>query len=241
MRRSRKWPSRPGSTYVIRNRCSISKRKQKTAAPRLITPLKVAVLAAVFSIYQYATTGKISWITTVYESVESRVSGYASRPDAGWRKAADAIEDLGATREAVPTRFDITGKVVRVVDGDTLHVFEGEGVQTRIHLYGIDAPETDQPYYNGARDALALMVAGESVGVTVVDTDWTERTVGTVYLDGKSINLEMVRAGHAWWYRKQAQYDRPLQEAERQASLQKLGLWGNADPVPPWDWKRGKR
>ena len=223
------------SVYNIKN------SKQKTRAPRLITPLNVLVLAVVFSVYQYATTGKISWFSAVYDSVENRVTGYATRPDAGWRKAADAIEDLGAARESAPTKFDINGKVVRVVDGDTVQVFEGKGVQTRIRLYGIDTPEREQPYHGKARDALADMVAGKNVGVSVVDVDSLGRTVGTIYLDGKNINLSMVQGGHAWWYRKYANYDRPLQEAERHARAQKLGLWAGTDPVAPWDWRRRGR
>ena len=216
----------------------ISKANGKTRTPRLFSLQNILICASVFSVYQYATTGKVSWVTTVYESVENRVTGYATRPEAGWRKAADAIEDLGAAREAAPTEFDITGKVVRIVNGDTVHVFEGDGVQTRIDLYGIDAPNRDQDYYTQAGDALAGMIAGEEVGVAVVEHDKSGRAVGTIYLDGKNINRAMVQRGYAWWYRKSARYDRALQEAERYARAQELGLWADPDPVPPWEWRR---
>ncbi len=170
--------------------------------------------------------------------MKNTVTGYATRPEAGWKKAADAIEDLGAAVEAVPTEFDITGKVVRVVDGDTVHVFEGGGVQTKIRLHGIDTPERGQPYYRKATDALAGMIAGQEVGVTVVDTDRYGRTVGVIYLNEQNINLAMVQGGYAWWYQRYAKFDRPLQEAERQARAQKLGLWADSDPVAPWEWRR---
>lgn len=173
--------------------------------------------------------------------MDARITGYAARPEAGWRKAADAIEDLGAAREAAPTEFDIAGKVVRVVNGDTVHVFEGEGVQTKVNLFGIDAPNRNQAYYTQARDALAGMIAGQEVGVALVEHDQSGRTVGTIYLDGKNINRAMVQRGYAWWSRKYAKYDRSLQEAERYARAQKLGLWADTNPVAPWEWSRARQ
>lgn len=180
-------------------------------------------------------------MTTVYQAVEDRVTGYATRPEAGWKQAAEAIEDLGAAREAVPTEFDITGKVVRVVNGDTVHVFEGEGVQTKVRLYGIDAPERDQAYYRQAMDALAGMISGEVVGVAIVEQAQPGGTIGTVYLDGKDINRAMVQRGFAWSDPKSAKYDRPLQEAQRYARAKKLGLWADPDPEPPWEWMSSRK
>ncbi len=196
-------------------------------SPRRSGLLVILLLAAGVSVYQYLTEGHVTWL-----------GEYATRPEAGWRKAANVIEDLGAAREAIPTNFDITGKVVRIVDGDTVHVFEGEGVQTKIRLHGIDTPERAQPYYRTARDALDEMIAGKQVGVQVIDTDRYGRTVGVIYLDGRNINLAMVQGGHAWWYRKYAKYDRALQEAEKEARAASRGLWADPDSVPPWEWRR---
>ena len=116
----------------------------------------------------------------------------------------------------------------------------GDQVKTKIRLYGIDAPERDQAYYRQAKDALAGMTAGQTVGVAVVEQDQYGRTVGTIYLDGKNINRAMVQRGYAWWYRRYAKYNRPLQEAEKYAQAQKLGLWSDPDPIPPWEWRRGR-
>ena len=113
-------------------------------------------------------------------------------------------------------------------------------MQTKIRLYGIDSPEREQAYYRKSKDALAGMIAGETVGVAVVERDQYGRTVGTIYLDGKDINRAMVQRGYAWWYRRHAKYERPLQEAEKYAQSQKLGLWADPDPVPPWEWRRGQ-
>ncbi len=40
----------------------------------------------------------------------------------------------------------LTGKVVRVVDGDTLYVLDANYEQHKIRLAGIDAPERKQAY-----------------------------------------------------------------------------------------------
>ncbi len=38
----------------------------------------------------------------------------------------------------------LTGKVVKVADGDTITVLDSTNTQSRIRLQGIDAPETGQ-------------------------------------------------------------------------------------------------
>jgi endonuclease YncB( thermonuclease family) len=194
-----------------------------------------------YSIYQYSTTGQVTWLTSTFNNVQSTVGGYATRPEAGWRQAADAIESLGAKRESVPKTFDITARVVGVTDGDTVTVLEDGSNKHKIRLHGIDTPERGQPHYRQAKDALADKIAGKAVGIGVVDTDRYGRTVGVIYFEGQNINVAMVREGHAWWYRKYAQYDRQLQDAESQAQSAGLGLWQQADPVPPWEWRRNRR
>ena len=57
-------------------------------------------------------------------------------------------------------------------------------------------------------------------------------------LDGRSINLELVEAGLAWWYEKYAPDDTPLAEAEAKARAEKRGLWADPDAVPPWKWRK---
>ncbi len=47
---------------------------------------------------------------------------------------------------AAPACFadTLTGKVVKVADGDSITVLDSTNTQHRIRLQGIDAPETDQ-------------------------------------------------------------------------------------------------
>ena len=111
-------------------------------------------------------------------------------------------------------------------------------VRSEIRLFGIDSPEWDQPHGEQARDALAGLVSRQQVGLVTVETDGFGRTVATVYMDGRNINLTMVENGHAWWYRRYAPYERHLAEAEQQARQRARGLWSNPDPRPPWEWRR---
>lgn len=63
-----------------------------------------------------------------------------------------------------------------------------------------------------------------------------------VRLNGRDINLELVQAGFAWWYRRYAPNDAALEAAEAKARKAKRGLWQDRQPVPPWEWRlrRGK-
>lgn len=202
--------------------------------------LLIAVLAV--SLYQYASTGQVSWPATVLDRITGTLGDYAGRPDASWRKATDKIEEMGAAREGQPTpEFGLTGRVVRVADGDTISILDKNNTQYKIRLHGIDTPERDQAYGKAAWHALSDLVAGRTVGIVVLGKDTYGRTDGTVYLDDANINLAMVAGGHAWWYRYYAPDNRLLEVTEQQARDAGKGLWANPDPMPPWDWRRQQR
>ena len=57
------------------------------------------------------------------------------------------------------------------------------------------------------------------------------------------MNLKIVRAGLAWWYRKYAQEQSPQDQeryetAEAEARAERSGLWRDPNPLPPWEWRR---
>ena len=53
-----------------------------------------------------------------------------------------------------------TGRVVRIVDGDTYDVLTGD-VRDRVRLLGVDAPEPDQPVGHQAGDSVARLLGPE--------------------------------------------------------------------------------
>jgi len=139
------------------------------------------------------------------------------------------------------TFADFAGKVVAVKDGDTLEVMK-EGVAVRVRLYGIDCPEKGQAFGQRAKQAASDLTFGRTVKVIERDRDRCGRTVGEVIMqDGRSLNRELVRAGLAWWYRHYAKKDAELARLEEAAREAKLGLWADADPVPPWNWRKERR
>ncbi len=143
----------------------------------------------------------------------------------------------------------VEGKVSRVIDGDTLTLLTREGTRLRVRLYGIDAPEVrheempGQPHGEEAKDALAALVLGRIVTVAIVDIDAHRRVVGIVRCSGEEINLEMVRSGHAWAYRRylSAPYASGYIDAEKEARGRRDGLWKQPNPDPPWEFKRRSR
>ena len=129
------------------------------------------------------------------------------------------------------------GRVVKVVDGDTIDVLVGHEPR-RVRLSGIDTPERGQPWAAKAKQALARRVFGKEVRVNDVGTDRYGRTVGEVYADNVCVGCELVREGNAWVYRQYTD-DPVLYELEAQARASHRGLWGlpEAQRVPPWEWR----
>ena len=136
---------------------------------------------------------------------------------------------------------DYPARVVGVSDGDTITVLTPEKKQVKIRLSGIDAPETGQDYGSRAKQAASEPAFGKDVTIRPVDTDRCGRTVADVILpDGRSLNREMVEQGMAWWYREYAHGDQVLERLETTARQEERGLWAQANPIPPRDWRHGK-
>lgn len=95
---------------------------------------------------------------------------------------------------------DIQGKVVRILDGDTLEVLNMKRT-VRVRLADIDAPEKKQAYGRWSTEVLKSLVAGKSVTVSYTQRDRYGHILGQVYApDGLNVNRFMVRAGAAWVY-----------------------------------------
>jgi endonuclease YncB( thermonuclease family) len=220
-----------------------NRRSSKSGRAKRVRQFRIILFLLLgFSLVQYFTTGTVSWPAALYRHISGTLEDYGARPEAGWRRATDVLEDIGAAREGEPIPdFDLTGRVVRIADGDTVSILDRTNTQHKVRLYGIDTPERDQPYGKLAKQVLTHWVDEKNVGVVVVDTDSYGRTVGTLYHEGTNINVAMVSGGHAWWYQHYAPHEYNLAAAEQKARKQGLGLWADPRPVPPWDWRRGQR
>lgn len=131
----------------------------------------------------------------------------------------------------------LTGKVVKVADGDTITVLDSNKVQHRIRLIAIDAPESKQAFGQKSKAHLSAMVFGKTVKVEWTKKDRYKRILGTVLINGINCNEEMLKSGLAWHYRQYSK-DKKLQSLEDKARSNKKGLWVDKKPVPPWEFRR---
>ena len=134
----------------------------------------------------------------------------------------------------------IEGKVVKIADGDTLTLLTSSNQQVKVRLAGIDTPERKQPFGNRAKQALANLAFQKQALIEVEAKDRYGRTVGVVFVDGLNVNAELVKQGMAWVYRKYTD-DKRLYTLESEAKQAKRGLWLDENPIPPWEWRRGRR
>jgi endonuclease YncB( thermonuclease family) len=131
----------------------------------------------------------------------------------------------------------IEGRVIGVHDGDTLTMLVDGNKKIKIRLAQIDAPESSQAFGQKSKQALAKMTFGKDAVIIQETVDRYGRIVGDVFVSGENINEIQVKQGMAWVYRQYA-HDKSLVYAEMLARNNRIGLWSESNPVPPWDFRR---
>lgn len=139
----------------------------------------------------------------------------------------------------VAAAADIEGRVVGIADGDTVTVLR-EREQIKVRLAEIDAPEKAQPFGKRSRQSLAELCFQQPVRVEDKGRDRYGRTIGRVWCAGVDANAEQVRRGMAWVYERYVT-DQALNTLQTRARSAHSGLWADANPVPPWEWRHGAR
>jgi endonuclease YncB( thermonuclease family) len=144
------------------------------------------------------------------------------------------IAALLATLTATPIQAQsVVMGLGRAEDGDTLMVGE-----TKVRLFGIDAPEFDQTCKrNGtqwscgtdAAEALMRLVTGKDVQCVSTGKDQYGRILGSCSVGGTDVNRTMVALGYAVAYRR---YSSDYVSAEQSAKAGKLGLWAGTFEIP---------
>lgn len=137
---------------------------------------------------------------------------------------------------------DFNGKVVKVIDGDTVDILTIKKQKIRVRLLDIDAPESNQAYGNKSKQYLASLIAGKKVFVKSSKKDIYKRTLGTIFLNKVNINAKMVESGYAWAYRyKGVANNKLMVKIEAKAKQSKKGLWKDKKPIAPWDFRRNNK
>lgn len=130
--------------------------------------------------------------------------------------------------------------VVAIADGDTLTARCGDPgayEQVKVRLAEIDAPEKTQPFGNRSRQSLAELCFQQQARISPISTDRYGRTVARVSCRGADANLHQVATGMAWAYTKYLT-DPAIKRAEEDAQGARRGLWQDAAPTAPWEWRK---
>ena len=147
--------------------------------------------------------------------------------------------------DAMPVR------IVRVVDGDTVLVrrkgwwrslFGSPSI--RVRLYGIDAPETNQRFGRKSSRALRRMLAGGGFQMEAMGSDRYGRVLGLIHRGSRyqSVNLAMVSEGWAHAYVRFGGRGLGMDEAERVARENGLGIWERRRAAEhPELWRKRQR
>ncbi len=142
--------------------------------------------------------------------------------------------------------------VVEVARGDIVIVADALKIRHTIRLAGIDAPDLKQAFGKESRQNLNDLLLGRRIAVERRKQDTYGRTVGRVTVapagcatcpPTRDAALLQLEAGLAWWFRDERR-EQPLAEqgyyeyAEFDARNRRLGLWRDAAPIPPWQWRK---
>ena len=140
----------------------------------------------------------------------------------------------------------VEGRVVGVSDGDTITVLDDAKTQRKVRFAGIDAPERGQAFGERSKQSLSALVFQKRVEARCHKKDRYGREVCAVFVSLRDVGLEQIRLGMAWHYKEyqheQTTHDRLVyRDEEESAKARRVGLWKDANPVPPWEWRKSDR
>ena len=137
----------------------------------------------------------------------------------------------------VQSEKTISGKVISVIDGNTIEISAEKNKNDRVVLLGIDCPEMTQAYGEEAKKHLEKWLLHREVVVHIHGKDRFKNYIGVVLLKGlRDVRFDLLEQGLAWSAEKN-----PLPELESvrlQAEKKKRGLWEQKTPTPPWVYRR---
>ncbi|TNB60900.1 thermonuclease family protein [Campylobacter helveticus] len=135
---------------------------------------------------------------------------------------------------------ELTGKVSKVIDGDTIELLVKQedikqSPKIKVRLFGIDAPEKKQAFGKEAKEYLSSLILDKEVILIINDKDKYQRFIGTILLNDKDINKEMVKNGYAWAYES---YSTKYLAQQADAQMFKLGLFKDESAIKPSEFRK---
>jgi endonuclease YncB( thermonuclease family) len=150
---------------------------------------------------------------------------------------------IGAGAHAMERAHEVLhARVVAYGSATTFAVLDPAQKVKRIKLTGIDAPEKKQRFAQQAQ-RLASEHLGTNAIEIAIDAAEERRIHGRVAVDGRDLGLILLEAGLAWCDPADSRHlpaalQTAYTQACAQARSQQRGLWQDAHPVPPWEYRR---
>lgn len=149
-------------------------------------------------------------------------------------------EHVPSVVETLTTSDKTPYKVVGIKDGDTF-VLLIDGKEQTIRLEHIDSPEKRQSFGKRAKQFASNLCFGKEVFLRKSGVDRYRRIIGEIILqDGINVNKEMVKSGMAWHFKKYSK-NNDYTLLEQYARVNKLGIWSESNPVPPWEFRKTRK
>ncbi|KFF09131.1 thermonuclease family protein [Chryseobacterium luteum] len=135
----------------------------------------------------------------------------------------------------------IKAKVIGIKDGDTIVVLLDGDQQKTLRLAEVDCPESGQPFGKNSKQFTSNEVFGKFITYFPTDIDRYGRTIAKIYYDNeKYLSEEIIKNGLGWWYFYFSKSE-SLGTMQKEAENKKLGLWIDAKPISPWEWRKISR
>ncbi len=130
-------------------------------------------------------------------------------------------------------------RVINVKDGDSVILRFENSIEKEARLFGIDAPEYNQPFGRDAKAILKKMIYKKTVVVQTRGTDRYDRAIVLLFFDNQqiSVNQQMLEQGAAWVY-TQFQKEKSWLDSHNKAKQESIGLWKNSTAQAPWEWRK---
>ena len=142
---------------------------------------------------------------------------------------------------------EVAGRA-KVISGDTLSIKNiDDGKQFTFRLWGIDAPDLEQPCEkkNGqsvdcgvlARNAVRAIIKRSELVCVDFEKDSEDQLTALCYMGDKILNGAIVRAGWALAYKQEST---DFLDVEKQARLNDKGVW-EYNFITPWTWRKNQK
>lgn len=130
----------------------------------------------------------------------------------------------------------LTGKIIKVSDGDTVTLEDNKGKKRRVRLNGIDCPEIGQEYGTEAAKYVRNIALNKYANVEIIGKDQYDRILGVLHIDGVNVNEALLKNGLAWVYKYNG--DERYNSLVGEAKALKMNIWSNPNSIDPYTWRK---